>query len=134
MNGPSTAETSSRWLPRLLGFATAGYGAAVLARPALLAGPCGLTEAGGRPSATVAVLARALGARDLVSGAAMAAAPTRAASVTAIGVRVACDGADAILFGLALPDPKARRNAALVAGGWGLLCAASTLAVRERLG
>ncbi|WP_433868865.1 hypothetical protein [Saccharopolyspora sp. CA-218241] len=62
-------------LPRVLGALTAAYGAGVLVRPALLAGPCELTDERGATPAGIASLARAVGARDLVSGIAMVTAP-----------------------------------------------------------
>ncbi|MDT8914717.1 hypothetical protein [Amycolatopsis sp. PS_44_ISF1] len=128
----SPASSPRRVFPRLLGAATAGYGAAVLARPRVLAGPCGLIEADGRLSKSTTVLSRAVGARDLVSGLAMAVAPSRLAMTVAIGVRVACDASDAVVFGRGLPEAKARRNAALVAGGWAAVCALSFVSVRSR--
>lgn len=118
-------------LPRVLGALTAGYGVAVVVRPGLLAHPCGLTDTDGRPSTATTILTRAVGARDTASGLAMTLATGRRATVTAIGIRVACDTADTILFGLTLPEPKSRGKAARVAGGWGLLCAASALTLRK---
>lgn len=117
-------------LPRALGVLTAAYGAAVLVRPAVLAKPGGLVGGGGdgeESDAGTAVLVRAIGARDLASGLAMACAPRGAALRWAIGVRVAAELADAVGFGLALPDEHARRKAAVVAGAWGAACAASAL-------
>ncbi|MGH3096205.1 MAG: hypothetical protein ACRDMV_09430 [Streptosporangiales bacterium] len=119
-------------LPRLLGAATACYGTAALARPRLLAGPCGLTDSGGRVPDRVAVLVRAVAARDAISGVAMACAPTRSALTAALAVRVASDVADAVGFGIGLPAASARRNAAVVAGTWGAVCAASGLTLRRR--
>ncbi|MFC0431971.1 hypothetical protein [Kutzneria buriramensis] len=118
------------FLPRLLGALTAAYGVGLIARPQLLAEPCGLVDADGRLSDGVAVLSRALGARDAVSGLAMAVAPAGPALRLAIAVRVGCDLADAVGLGLTLPSRRARQKAATVAGLWGALCAASALTVR----
>lgn len=120
------------WPPRLLGALTAAYGAAVIARPGLLTRPCGLADAEGNTTPGLTVLARAIGARDLISGVAVAAAPDRRSLRTALAVRVGADFADAIGFGLGLPDRDAARKAAIVAGTWGLVCAASGFAVAGR--
>ncbi|MFJ4714523.1 hypothetical protein [Streptomyces sp. NPDC088785] len=111
-----------------MGVGTAAYGVGTLARPALLAKPCGLTEADGSVSAPTALLVRAMGARDTAIGAAMILAGTPSARRTATACRVASDLADAALFGSLLPDRAARRKAAAVAGAWGVLCALAAVA------
>ncbi len=120
------------WFPRLLGVATAAYGAAVAASPALLARPCGLAEKDGSLSDKVTVLCRGFGARDVVSGVAMVMASSAPAMRQAIAVRAASDLADAAVFGALLPDPRARGKAAGVAAAWGTLCAVSAVATRDR--
>jgi hypothetical protein len=117
------------FLPRLLGTLTAAYGVGLIVRPELLAKPCRLVDADGRVPEGVAVLSRALGARDAASGLAMAFAPNGSALRTAIAVRVGCDLADAVCLGVALPDKQTRLKAAAVAGLWGVLCATSALTV-----
>jgi hypothetical protein len=107
---------------RLLGAATAGYGAAVLASPVLLARPCELTSSGGETSDAVAVTARALGTRDVVCGIAMMTAPPGAALRWALLLRAGSDAADALAFGLGLPSRRARTKAALAATTWAALC------------
>lgn len=114
-------------LPRLLGVATAAYGAAVLARPALLLKPSGMRHGDHDLTAVV----RTLAARDLASGMAMAVAPSRKAMRLAIGVRVASDVSDAVVFGQALAGRPERTKVLAVAGGWGLLCVLSALATRR---
>ncbi|OLR89452.1 hypothetical protein [Actinokineospora bangkokensis] len=116
------------WIPRALGVATAVYGAAVTARPTLMAKPTGLVNAAGSPSRGVAVLTRSIGVRDVATGLAMALAPAGAPLRAAIAVRVVSDLADAVGFGTGLPGADARRNSALVAGGWAALCGLSALA------
>ena len=59
-------------LPRLLGVATAAYGAAVLVKPALLLKPSGMPV----NDADLHTFTRTLGVRDLASGIAMAVAPS----------------------------------------------------------
>jgi hypothetical protein len=114
-------------LPRLLGVATAVYGAAVLARPALLLKPSGLRQDDPDLDAVV----RTLAARDLASGVAMAVAPSRKAMRLAIGVRVASDVSDAVVLGKALAGRPEQKKILAVAGGWGLLCGLSALATRR---
>ncbi|MBM7772336.1 hypothetical protein JOD54_002540 [Actinokineospora baliensis] len=115
------------WVPRVLGIATALYGAAVAVRPALMARPTGLVTSTGEPARGVAVLTRSIGVRDVATGLAMAVAPAGKPLRTAIAVRVAADVADAVGFGTGLPDAEARRKSAVVAGVWAGLCALSAL-------
>jgi hypothetical protein len=114
-------------LPRLLGLATAAYGAAVFVRPALLLKPSGMRHGDHDLDAVV----RTLAARDLASGVAMAVAPSRKAMRVAIGVRVASDVSDAVVLGKALAGRPERSKILAVAGGWGLLCALSALVTRR---
>lgn len=114
-------------LPRLLGVATAAYGAAVFAKPDLLLKPSGLR----RGDRDLDAIVRTLAARDLASGVAMAVAPSRKAMRVAIGVRVASDASDAVVLSRALAGRPERTKILAVAGGWGLLCALSALATRR---
>jgi hypothetical protein len=92
----STAPTG--WVasaPRVLGWVTATYSAAPLVRPQVVGQPCGyLTATGGLPR-PVGTLIAAVGARDVVSGLAMALAPRGTPLRIAIAVRVAVDLSDA---------------------------------------
>lgn len=119
------------WIPRLLGLATAGYAASVIAQPRILLRPSGIDTAD-EPSAAAATLARAVGGRDLVTGLAMALAPTPAGMRTAIAARVGCDAADVALFAAVLRGRPEQTKAIAVAAGWGALCALSSLAVRGK--
>lgn len=114
-------------LPRLLGLATAAYGAAVFAKPSLLLKPSGMKQGDHDLDAVV----RTLAARDLASGVAMAVAPSRKAMRLAIGVRVASDASDAVVLSKALAGRPEQKKILAVAGGWGLLCALSALATRR---
>ncbi|MFG3280346.1 hypothetical protein [Streptomyces sp. NPDC048111] len=111
---------------RLLGAATALYGAAIMARPAWLANPCDLPSApgGGVPRDT-ALLIRAFGARDTVIGLAMVAANGEDARRLVTWCRVAADTSDAVLFGTRLDSRRARLKAAGAALSWATLCALS---------
>lgn len=114
-------------VPRLLGVATAAYGAAVLAKPALLLKASGLRH----DDRELDAVTRTLAARDLASGLAMAVAPSRKAMRVAIGVRVAADVSDAVILSQALAGRPERNKILAVAGGWGLLCALSALATKR---
>ncbi|WP_086819691.1 hypothetical protein [Allokutzneria sp. NRRL B-24872] len=114
-------------LTRVLGAATAAYGIATAVRPQVLAKPCGLTTPSGDVTASVRTLITAIGMRDTAIGAAMLFAPPGRAQRVAVLTRVASDAADALVFGLTLPDRRARGKAAGVAAGWAALCALSAL-------
>jgi hypothetical protein len=114
-------------LPRLLGAATAVFGAAIVARPELLLKPSGLPAG----DANLHTFTRTLGVRDLASGVAMAVAPSRRAMRLAIGVRVASDLGDLAVLGTALAGRPERNKVVAVAGGWALLCGLSALATRR---
>jgi hypothetical protein len=116
------------WIPRLLGVATAGSSAAIIARPDLFARPTKLVADGDEVPSSVAVGVRAIGGRDLASGLAMAFAPPGTPLRTAIAVRVGCDVADLVVLGTTLPDRDARAKAAGVAAVWGALCGLSARA------
>jgi hypothetical protein len=120
------------WPVRVMGGLTAAYGIAVAVSPAVLAKPCELVRPDGTLTPSTRILCRAIGLRDAASGAAMLTAPAGAALTWATAVRVAADAADAVGLGVSLPTARARRNAALVAGGWGVLTAtAGVLAARS---
>jgi hypothetical protein len=94
-------------VPRVLGALTAAYGAYTFARPLSLARLAGLSTAD-RPRA-MRNLGWGIGARDVVSGAAMMLAPAGPALRAALAVRVACDVGDAIGFGMSVPRRHERR-------------------------
>jgi hypothetical protein len=114
-------------LPRLLGLATAAYGAAIFVRPALLLKPSGMPA----DDPDLHTVVRTLAVRDLASGVAMVVAPSRKAMRVAIGVRVASDAGDLLVLNRALAGRPERKVVTAVAGGWGLLCALSALANRR---
>ncbi|WP_030672961.1 hypothetical protein [Streptomyces rimosus] len=114
-------------LLRAVGAATAVYGLAVTAWPALLAKPSGLAEADGRVAAATRTALRPLAWRDAVSGVALALAPAGPALRTAACVRIAADLGDAALLGVTLPDRARRRAAVAVSVGWGALSVAGLL-------
>ncbi len=111
-------------VPRVLGGLTAAYGAYTLARPQSLVRAAGLQPPEEPGSPLVGNVARAIGARDLASGAAMVLASPGRHLQLAIAARVACDLGDAVGFGLAVP-PRSKVKVIAVAIGWGALCASS---------
>jgi len=119
------------WPARVIGAATAVYSAAVIVKPDLLARPTGLVGADEPADRGTAVLTRAVSARDLASGLAMAFAPSAAGVRLAGVVRIGADLGDAVGMGLALPAADARRKAAGVAGAWGVLTAAALWLARN---
>jgi hypothetical protein len=117
------------WLPRALGVLTAGYGLATLIRPAILAGPSGL--ASGEPPAAVSTLVRAVGVRDIASGAAMAVSSGRAQRI-AVGVRIAADLGDVLTWAFSSsPDRDQRRKTMAVGAGWAALNAVGLATIRR---
>ncbi|WP_330180101.1 hypothetical protein OHB26_27270 [Nocardia sp. NBC_01503] len=105
---------------RLVGVATAVYGAAVVIRPEVLLRPTGL---GSGTEPELRATARLIALRDLVSGLALAIADDPAARRTAAIIRVACDAADTSVFGIALDGRRERVKTLAVTAGWGALCA-----------
>ncbi|MEQ3552082.1 hypothetical protein WIS52_16535 [Pseudonocardia nematodicida] len=122
------ARRDLTWIPRLLGAATAAYGAAITVKPDLFLRPTKLVTGNEQPTSGQQALTRAIGGRDLVSGLAMLLAPAGTPLRTAIAVRVASDVVDVAVLGAQLPDRDAREKATVVAAGWGALCALSVLA------
>ncbi|MGU3292612.1 hypothetical protein [Williamsia sp. M5A3_1d] len=123
------ASEAAPLLPRVLGAITAVYSAALLVKPSLLARPCGFTPGTAVPR-PVATLIRGIAVRDLASGTAMVVAPPGAPWTAAIGVRVASDLGDAVVFGAGLTGTRAPKIAGFAAV-WGVLCAASTVVGRR---
>ncbi|GAB3203892.1 hypothetical protein [Nocardia tengchongensis] len=109
---------------RLLGAATALYGAAVLLRPEILLRPTGLGT-GAEPG--LRATARMIALRDLISGLAWAVASTPRARRAAAAIRVGSDAADTVVLGLALRGRAERGKTLAVTSSWGLLCAAAAL-------
>lgn len=122
------ARRDLTWIPRLLGAATAAYGAVITAKPELLLTPMKVVADGERPASDQRALTMAIGGRDVVSGLAMLFAPAGTPLKAALAVRVGADVADLAVLGSQLPDRDAREKATMVAAGWGAVCALSILA------
>ncbi|MGK3207920.1 hypothetical protein [Amycolatopsis sp. MEPSY49] len=114
-------------LTRVLGAVTAAYSVTIIAAPRVLAKPCGLTTPTGGVTAAVRTLTAGIGARDAAIGLAMVFAPVGKPLQVALAARVASDAADAVVFGMNLPDRSARKKVAAFAATWAALCAASAL-------
>ncbi|WP_330477602.1 hypothetical protein OG301_11595 [Streptomyces platensis] len=119
-------------LLRAVGVATAVYGAAVTAVPALLARPSGLVDEEGRTGRATRISLRPLAWRDAVSGLALALAPEGPALRTAAYVRIAADFGDAVLLGATLTGRDRKSAAVAVSVGWGALSVVGLLAGGRR--
>jgi hypothetical protein len=113
-------------LARAIGVVTAGYAASTLVRPDVLSRPTGLGS-----SASTDVLVRAVGVRDLVSGAALALAPGGRPQQVALLLRIGSDLGDAVSFAAADLPISGKRKAVSVAVAWAGLGAAA-LVFRNR--
>lgn len=102
---------------RLEGAGTAVFGAVALARPGIIAGQWGLD--GSDPGTRL--MAATLGARDLIAGVAILAAPDRRTRRFALLVRGLFDVGDAVAAYAILPDPGARRRFAVLASASGVV-------------
>ena len=114
------------WFPRIVGLLTALYGVSALLRPDVISRHGELASPDDRRSG-VHLLSAIVGIRDVVSGAAILAAPAGGVLLAALGARVALDTGDAVAFGRLLPTPRARRKVAAIALGWAGIAALSML-------
>ncbi|ASU85790.1 hypothetical protein CDO52_25985 [Nocardiopsis gilva YIM 90087] len=114
-------------LARLLGAATAVFGAATAARPEIIARPLGLTEEDGTVPPRTRLLIELIGFRDVAVGAGMVVAPRGAPLRWLIAARAVSDAGDAFFLGRSLPSPVSRVLGVAMAGGWAVLCAASAV-------
>jgi hypothetical protein len=112
-------------LPRVLGVITAAYSVVIVARPEVLAKPCGLTGPDGTAPPAVRTLIGGIGVRDVAIGTAMALAPRGPALRAAVAARVFADAADAAVFGARLPARERRPQVVGFALFWAALCALS---------
>lgn len=117
--------------PRMLGLLTLGYGAYTLTKPRSLVHAAGLEPRDQPLSRSGRTLGMAIGARDVLCGAAMVLARPGGPLQSAVIARVACDLSDVIGFGLAV-RPEARPKVVAIAGGWGALCATALPAAKGR--
>ncbi|WP_211718391.1 hypothetical protein [Nocardiopsis sp. MG754419] len=122
-------STLLRAFPRVMGAVTVGYALLVLVSPEVMTGALGLSQGAADPD--LALLTRTMLVRDLACGVAMMCVPAGWPLLTAIGIRVASDLGDALIFGAGLPTEADRMAALLVAGGFGVLCALSALGARR---
>jgi hypothetical protein len=104
-------------LSTLVGAATAGFSAALVAAPQLLIRPGGLED-----SRDTRTLTRVLGVRDTVLGVLMVAAPDARTRRLLTVARVVCDGSDAVLFGSRVAGRPAHVRVAASAATWAGMC------------
>jgi hypothetical protein len=108
-------------LSRVLGVSTIAFGVLEFARPDLWAKPTGITG----PSPAMRTWHQTLGARDVLSGLAMAAAPPGPALRAATLFRIVSDSTDALAFGLNAPTAALKAKAVGAALGFAALNALS---------
>jgi hypothetical protein len=104
--------------PRVMGALTLAYSVAVVVKPKVLAGPCGLVDEFGDVPPHVATSVRAISTRDAIISAAMLVVPGGPALRAVTTVRGLCDISDGVILGLPA-DPKTRKNIIAVGGAWG---------------
>jgi hypothetical protein len=104
--------------PRVMGALTLAYSVAVIAKPKVLAGPCGLTDSAGGVPPKVATTVRAISTRDAIISAAMLFAPAGQPLKTLTTVRGLCDISDGLVLG-GPADPETRKKIVAVGGAWG---------------
>lgn len=102
---------------RILGLATAGFGALSLAKPQIPARLLGQTDASGEPQSGAVMTAHVAGVRDLLSGLSLLLLPAGKARAAAVVTRVAFDVGDGLLLPRSVADPRMQR--ALRAGAFG---------------
>jgi hypothetical protein len=108
-------------LSRVLGVTTIAFGALELAKPDLWAKPTGITG----PSPAMRTWHQTLGARDVISGLAMAFAPAGPALRAATLFRIVSDSTDALAFGINAPSARLKGKAVGAALGYAALNALS---------
>jgi hypothetical protein len=108
-------------LSRVLGVSTIAFGVLEFAKPDLWARPTGIEG----PSPAMRTWHQTLGARDVVSGLAMAFAPAGPALRAATLFRIVSDSTDALAFGINAPEARLRAKAAGAALGYAALNALS---------
>jgi hypothetical protein len=113
--------------PRLIGAGTAAFGALMLARPSLVRALCVVDD-----DRAARLLGSVIGARDLVTGVAIAAAPRGRPLRSVLLGRATLDAVDGALFGRLAGSPTKRRLARAAGFGFAAVCLA--LAVAERDG
>jgi hypothetical protein len=94
-------------LSRVLGVSTIAFGALEFAKPDLWAKPTGISG----PSPAMRTWHQTLGARDVVSGLALALAPAGPTLRAATVFRIVSDSTDALAFGLNAPDARLKAKA-----------------------
>lgn len=119
------------WPARAVAALTVSYSAALVIEPAVLAKPCGLTDAGGRVPPATAQLIRSIGLRDAALAAAWGLVPAGYPMTVLTAARVLSDGADAVWFGKIAPR-RQRAKIVAAAAGWAALEAAVGALARRK--
>ena len=101
-------------LSRVLGVTTIAFGVLEFARPDLWAKPTGIIG----PSPAMRTWHQTLGARDVISGLAMAVAPAGPALRAVTLFRIVSDSTDALAFGINAPTARLKGKAVGAALGY----------------
>ncbi len=113
---------------KVVGLATAGYGALSIARPGLLARQLDLPKEAGATQQGAVVASYAVGVRDVVSGLSLVLLPAGRTRALAVAARVLFDVTDGLLWPRAVGDPKTQKKIQVGALAWGGACAAAAVA------
>jgi len=115
----------------VMGSLTAAYGVLELVKPDMLAKQTEMTPAHPVIAGQLRKLSMVMGARDVISGTALAVARTTTQRRVAAGIRVGFDITDGVLLSTRLPKPAPIGKILVITGGWALLSAiAAVLAER----
>ena len=133
MKAPASGySTGMRIATAVTGSLTAAYGVLELVKPDILAKQTKMTGSHPVIAARLRRVSMLLGARDIISGTALALATTPTQVKVAAAIRTTFDITDGIALTAALPAPAPRGKILGVTGGWALLSAASAvLALRK---
>ena len=114
-----------------MGTLTAAYGVLELVKPGILAKQTQMIGSHPVIAGRLNRVSMLMGARDIISGTALAIAKTTSQRRVAGGVRVAFDLIDGIALSAALPSSAPKVKILGITGGWALLSAASVV-IAER--
>ena len=115
----------------ITGSLTAAYGALELAKPDILANQTKMIGAHPIIAGRLRRVSMLMGARDVVSGTALALARTPTQITVTAAVRCAFDVIDGIALSAALPPPAPRLKIIGVTFGWAALCGVSAVIARR---
>lgn len=120
-------STGMRIATAIMGSLTAAYGVLELVNPDILAKQTKMTGSHPVIADRLRRVSMLMGARDVISGTALALANTSTQVRVAAAVRCAFDVIDGIALSAALPAPAPKGKILGITGGWAVLSAASAV-------